>query len=149
MTPNITSFATDNWYWMAAAAASGGMLLWLQIKEGGGLAGLSGAGGLSPALAVQLINKERAQVIDVCEPAEFAAAHVAGAKNVPLGELSGGASPKGLPGNKKLPVVVVCASGVRSAKAVAQIKALGYENVQSLAGGLKAWREANLPVEKS
>ncbi|KGM39907.1 sulfurtransferase [Aquabacterium sp. NJ1] len=134
-----TSYIADNWYWMVAAGASGALLLWQQIKEGGG-------GGLSPALAVQLINKEKAQVIDVCEPAEFAAAHVAGAKNIPLGEIGSG---KGLPGNKKLPLVVVCAAGVRSAKAVTQLKAMGYENVQSLAGGLKAWREANLPIDKA
>ncbi len=135
-----TSYIADNWYWMVAAGASGALLLWQQIKEGGV------SGGLSPALAVQLINKEKAQVIDVCEPAEFTAAHVAGAKNIPLGDIANG---KGLPGNKKLPLVVVCAAGTRSAKAVAQLKALGYENAQSLSGGLKAWREANLPIEKS
>lgn len=135
-----TSYIADNWYWMVAAGASGALLLWQQIKEGGT------TGGLSPAMAVQLINKEKAQVIDVCEPAEFAAAHVAGAKNIPLGEIGNG---KGLPGNKKLPLVVVCAAGTRSAKAVAQLKAMGYENAQPLGGGLKAWREANLPIEKA
>lgn len=138
---NSTSFVTDNWYWMAAAGASGGALLWLQLKEGAGM-----AGGVSPAAAVQLINKERAQVIDVCEAAEFAAGHVAGARNLPMGDLAGG---KGLPGNKKLPLIVVCASGTRSAKAVSQLKTMGYENAQSLAGGLKAWREANLPIDKA
>jgi rhodanese-related sulfurtransferase len=136
---NSTSYIADNWYWIVAAAASGGLILWQQLKEGG-------AGGLTPAQAVQLINKEKAQVIDVCEAAEFAAAHVAGAKNIPLGEVASG---KGLPGNKKLPLVVVCASGVRSAKAVTQLKALGYDNAQSLGGGLKAWREANLPIDKA
>jgi rhodanese-related sulfurtransferase len=137
---NSTSYVADNWYWMVAAAASGGLLLWQQLQQG------LNSGGLSPAQAVQLINRERGQVIDVCEAAEFAAAHVAGAKNVPLGELT---TAKGLPGNKKLPLVVVCASGARSAKAAAQLKAMGYENAQSLAGGLKAWREANLPIEKA
>ena len=136
-----TRFVADNWYWMVAAAASGGMLLWLQIKEGGA------TGGLTPALAVQLINREKGQLIDVSEPAEFAAGHATGARNVPLGEIAAGS--KGLPGNKKLPLVVVCATGARAGKAVAQLKALGYENVQPLAGGLKAWREANLPVEKA
>jgi rhodanese-related sulfurtransferase len=138
---NSTSFVADNWYWMVAAGASGGALLWLQLKEGAGM-----AGGVSPAAAVQLINKERAQVIDVCEATEFAAGHVAGAKNLPMGDLAGG---KGLPGNKKLPLIVVCATGTRSGKAVAQLKAMGHENAQSLAGGLKAWREANLPIEKA
>ena len=37
---------------------------------------------------------------------------------------------------------------MRSGRAVAIARKLGYENAQSLAGGLKAWREANLPVER-
>ncbi|MEY4765724.1 MAG: hypothetical protein RI907_2397 [Pseudomonadota bacterium] len=135
-----TNFLADNWYWALAAIGSGGMLLWQKFQEGD----LSGA--VSPALAVQLINREKAQVIDVCSPQEFAAGHVAGAKNVPLDQLGEG---KGLPSNKKIPLVVVCASGMRSKKAVAELQKLGYENAQSLAGGLKAWREANLPTEKA
>ena len=104
---NISSFIADNWYWIVAAAASGGMLLWQQVKSGGV------GGGVTPAQAVQLINKQKAQVIDVCEPAEFAAAHVTGAKNIPLGQLGEG---KGLPSNKAIPLVVVCA-GVLTALA--------------------------------
>jgi len=137
---NSTSYITENWYWMVAAAASGGLLLWQQLQQG------MNGGGISTAQAVQMINREKGQVIDVCNADEFAAAHVAGAKNVPLGDL---ATAKGLPGNKKLPLVVVCASGMRSAKAVAQLKTMGYENAHSLAGGLKAWREANLPIDKA
>ena len=48
-----------------------------------------------------------------------------------------------------LPVVVVCASGARATRAVAILKKLGFERAHALAGGLSAWREANLPVEKS
>jgi rhodanese-related sulfurtransferase len=51
--------------------------------------------------------------------------------------------------NKALPVILVCQSGARSSRAVAMVKKLGFENVQSLAGGLGAWRSANLPVEKA
>ena len=137
---NSSSFIAANWYWIVAAAASGGMLLWQQIQAGGA------GGGLTPSQAVQLINKQKAQVIDVCEPAEFAAAHVTGAKNIPLGQLAEG---KGLPSYKAIPLVVVCAAGTRSARAVAQLKKMGYENAQSLSGGLKAWREAHLPTEKA
>ncbi|MGE5452711.1 MAG: rhodanese-like domain-containing protein [Acidobacteriota bacterium] len=132
------SYVTDNWYWIVTAAASGGMLLWQQLKSGGE--------GLSPTEAVMLINREKAQVIDVCETSEFQAGHLVGAKNIPLAELGSG---KGLPGNKTLPLVVVCASGVRSGKAVTQLKAMGYERAQSLKGGLAAWRAANLPIEKA
>jgi rhodanese-related sulfurtransferase len=135
-TPN---FFVNNWIWILAAASSGGLLLWQQIRDSSG-------GSLTPTLAVQMMNKEKAQVIDVCEPTEFAAGHVPGAKNVPLAQIG---EAKGLPSNKQIPLIVVCATGMRSGKAVAQLKKLGHENVQALQGGLKSWREANLPIERS
>jgi rhodanese-related sulfurtransferase len=46
-------------------------------------------------------------------------------------------------------VVLVCPTGARASRAVALMKKAGYENVKTLSGGLSAWREANLPVEKS
>lgn len=137
---NSSSYFADNWYWMVAAGASGALLLWQQIQAG------VNSGGVSPAAAVQLINREKAQVIDVCEASEFAAAHVAGAKSVPLSELATG---KGLPNNKKIPLIVVCATGTRAAKAAGKLREMGHENVQVLGGGLKAWREANLPIDKA
>lgn len=133
-------FIIDNWYLIFIALASGGMLLVPVLKGAAG-------GALTAAAAVQLINREKAVVIDVSEPEEFAAAHVNGAKNVPLGQLE-----ERLPQvvkNKALPLVLVCAKGARAQRAVAVAKKLGYENAQALAGGLKAWREASLPVEKA
>lgn len=123
------------------ALSSGAMLLWPALS--GGVA----AGGLNPSSAVQLMNREKATVIDVCESGEFAAGHIVGAKNIPLGELE--ARLPAVVKNKALPVILVCASGMRSSRAVAIAKKLGYEQAQSLGGGLKAWKEANLPVEKA
>ena len=133
-------FIIDNWYLIFVALASGGMLLWPVLKSASG-------GSLTPARAVQLINREKAVVIDVCEAEEFAAGHVTGAKNVPVSQLE-----ERLPTvvkNKALPVVLVCASGARANRAVGIAKKLGYDNAQAMAGGLKAWREASLPVEKA
>ena len=96
---------------------------------------------------MHLINREKAVVVDVCEPDEFAAGHVNGARNVPLGQLE-----EKLPSvvkNKQLPVVLVCAKGPRAARAEAVARKLGYEKAQALAGGMRAWREAGLPVEKA
>ena len=123
------------------ALASGGMLIWPLIAGG------MNAGALNATGAVQLINREKAVVVDVREPAEFAAGHVTGAKNVPLGELE--AKLPGVMKNKTLPLILVCASGARSGRAAAIAKKLGYEQAQSLGGGLKAWKEANLPIEKA
>ncbi len=135
------TFLVDNWFLILAAVVSGGLLLW-PLVSGGSL-----AGGLKPADAVQLINREKAVVIDVCGAGEFAAGHVVGSRNIPLDQLE-----SQLPGavkNKALPVILVCASGMRSGRAVAIAKKLGYEKATSLEGGMKAWRTANLPVEKS
>jgi rhodanese-related sulfurtransferase len=96
---------------------------------------------------VQLINREKAAVIDVCEASEFAAGHIGSAKNIPLGELESklAAAVK----NKSLPLILVCQSGARSGRAVAIAKKLGYEQAQSLGGGLNSWKTANLPLEKA
>ena len=133
-------FILDNWMILSVALASGGMLLWPVLMGGG-------PGTLSAAGAVQLINREKAVVIDICEASEFATGHVGGAKNVPLNQLE-----DKLPSvvkNKGLPVILVCQSGARSSRALAIAKKLGYDKAQSLSGGLTAWRAANLPVEKS
>jgi rhodanese-related sulfurtransferase len=96
---------------------------------------------------VLLINREKAVVIDVCEPEEFAQGHVVGAKNIPLAQLEA-QLPQAVK-NKSTPVIVVCQVGGRASRGAAQAQKLGYERAQALAGGLKAWREASLPVEKA
>ena len=134
------NFVLDNWYLIFLALASGVMLLLPALKG-------AGAGTLGTAQAVQLINREKAVVIDVCEPEEFAAGHVGGAKNIPLGQLQ-----ERLPQvakNKAVPVILVCDKGARAVRAEAQAKKLGFEKAQALAGGMKAWRDAGLPVEKA
>ena len=95
---------------------------------------------------MRLRNREKAVVIDVCDPQEYAAGHVTGSRSIPLASLDGS---KDLPSNKALPLVVVCASGARASRAVGQLRKAGYENAKVLGGGLKAWREASLPVESS
>lgn len=126
---------------LAVALASGGMLLWPMLN------GMGGGGALSATDAVQLINRHKAVVIDVSEAEEFATSHVRGAKNVPLAQLD--AKLPSVVKNKALPVIMVCPSGVRAGRAAAAAKKLGYEQAQALAGGLKAWKEANLPAEST
>ena len=135
------NFVIENWYLFAAALVSGGLLIWPILTQGT-TAGIK----VSTADAVQLINRERAVLIDISEPAEFAAGHAAGSRSVPLSSLE---ASRDLPKNKSLPLVVVCPNGARAPRAVAVLKKLGFENARALAGGLDAWRAANLPVEKT
>ena len=133
-------FIVDNWMLISIALLSGGMLLW-PIVQG------AAATGLSPALAVQLMNREKAAVVDVSEFSEFAAGHIVGAKNIPVGELETklAAAVK----NKAVPLLLVCQTGARSGRAVGIAQKLGFTQVQTLAGGLVAWRSASLPTEKA
>ncbi len=133
-------FIVDNWMLIAVALSAGGMLLWPVLGRGG-------PGALTPDGAVRLMNREKAVVVDICEPAEYAAGHIVGARNIPLGELEGKLA--AVVKNKATLLILVCQSGARSSRALAIAKKLGFENVQSLAGGLAAWRSANLPVEKT
>ncbi len=133
-------FLIDNWMLFAIALSSGALLMWPALMRGGGGAALT------PTEAVMLINREKAVVIDVCSSQEYAAGHVVGARNIPLDQLE-----RQLPQavkNKATPLVVVCASGMRSNRAVGIARKLGYEKVLNLSGGMGAWRSANLPIEK-
>jgi rhodanese-related sulfurtransferase len=136
----VLEFLIQNWYLVLAAVVSGGLLLWPQLKGGGG------GSSVNTAEAIRLINREKAVLIDVSEPAEFAAGHAGGARNIPLGQLEGS---KDLPSNKALPLVLVCPTGARASRAVSLLRKAGHEKVLSLAGGLRAWRDANLPVDKA
>ncbi|WP_199549791.1 rhodanese-like domain-containing protein [Streptomyces sp. N35] len=84
-------------------------------------------------------------IIDVRGPGEYAAGHVPGALNLPLDSL-----PQLLDDVRaaaaRRELIVVCAAGMRSATACAQLAAAGIE-ARGLEGGTDAWRAAGLPVE--
>ena len=133
-------FLIDNWMLIAVALATSALLVWPVIQGGTAV-------GLNPAAAVQLINRQKAVVVDVSEPAEFAAGHVVGSRHVPLGELD--ARLGEVARDKSQALLMVCATGPRARRAAAAARKLGYTEVQVLAGGLRAWKDANLPVEKA
>lgn len=91
----------------------------------------------------KLKNGKHPLVIDVRQPEEYRSGHIAGAKLIPLGELS--RKMKNLPGNAEL--VCVCASGSRSHSATRTLMDAGY-NVYNMKGGMLSWRRAGFPVKK-
>ena len=134
------NFLLDNWLLVMVALASGGLLVWQTFVKGGG------AGAIGTTEAVRLINRERAVLVDVGEPVEFAAGHAKGSRNIPLAALEGS---KDLPTNKALPLVLLCPTGARAGRAAGLLRKAGHAQAIALAGGLAAWRDAGLPVEKS
>jgi len=135
---NIVKFVTDNVFLIGVALVSGGMLVWPVLRRG------SGGPSVSPQDATLLINRQDALVLDVRTPEEFGKGHILNARNVPLGQLEGRTGE--LQKHKAKPVIV-CEDGVRSGGAAALRKA-GFDKVYTLAGGISAWQQAGLPVEK-
>ena len=81
------------------------------------------------------------QVVDVREPVEHAESHIAGARLIPLGLIEARCGEL----DKSKPVMVMCQAGKRGAAAADKLRALGFQDVRNLEGGLLAWKAAGLP----
>ncbi len=92
-----------------------------------------GAERVDGARARSLVS-EGAALVDVRSPAEFASGHIDGALNVPVDRI---ATLEGQVAKDK-PVVLYCASGMRSARAGALLKNVGYQTVYDL-GSVSRW----------
>ncbi len=135
----VLEFIKQNIFLVGLVVVSGGAFLASLLRRPGGPA-------ISVVDATLLINREDALVLDVRDPAEFAGGHIPEAKNVPLSKL--GERISELAQYKDRPIVVVCASGMRSATACNQLAKAGFTQVKNLDGGMGRWSEANLPLTR-
>jgi len=94
----------------------------------------------------RLASGERLLLIDVRQPEEFAAppGHLPGALNVPLAEVPGRTRDFAA---LRQPVVVVCKTDRRSARAAAELIAAGLQDVAVLRGGTDGWHQQGLGLE--
>ena len=122
------------------ALVAGGMLLWPLLRRS------AGGPWVNTTRAIELINREDALVVDVRDAGEYGAGHILGAKHLPVARIDEGAGE--LAKKKDRPLIVYCDGTERSAKAAAALKCQGFTRVANLSGGLDAWRQAGLPVEK-
>lgn len=97
---------------------------------------------IKAARAVELVTGG-ATLVDVRESTEWRAGHAPGAVHIPLGQITRGARRL----QKGRPVVVVCASGMRSRSGAQQLRDLGYQ-ATSVSGGMAAWRRAGGEVNR-
>jgi rhodanese-related sulfurtransferase len=141
MSPDIMQFVQTNIWLILIAVVSGAMLLWPMIRQT-----FQGGGEVGTLEATQLINRRDAVVLDVREAAEYAAGHLPNAKHIPLGQLA--SRLKELEKFKERPIVITCASGTRSGSALSLLKKNGFKEVVNLKGGIAAWQQASLPLEK-
>lgn len=81
------------------------------------------------------LQEKNKQYIDVRTPGEFKTRNIRGFKNIPLHQLEQKASQL----SKDKEVIVICQSGMRSAKASKILKKLGFTNITNVKGGMSAW----------
>jgi rhodanese-related sulfurtransferase len=139
---NLLKFVTTwpNYMYLAVAIVSGAMLVWPAIRR------TTGGASISTLQATLLINQQNALVLDVREAAEYEKGHVLNARNLAVGEIETRAAE--LEKHKAKPVIVVCDNDNRSDRAAAALRKQGFAQVFSLSGGIGAWRQAGLPLEK-
>ena len=123
------------------ALASGVMLLWpLLVKP------FRAGKEVGPFEAVQLINRNDALVIDLRDTGEYEAGHISGARHLPERQLV-----ERLPELEKFKeraLVVACRSGMRASSAVHVLRRNGFNQAVGLRGGISAWEQAGMPLQK-
>jgi rhodanese-related sulfurtransferase len=123
------------------ALASGAMLLWPLISRPFRVSHEVGA-----IEAVQLINRRDALVLDVRETGDYAAGHIANAKHLPEAQLADRL--KELEKFRARPIVVSCRTGTRAPSVSGMLRKKGFAEAFALRGGIAAWQQASLPLEK-
>lgn len=134
-------FLINNIALVLLALVAGLMLLWPSLNRI-----LSGVRDVSVVEATQMINHRDAVVLDVREDSEYRSGHVPRSRHIPLSQLNRHLSE--LQKLKDRPVVVICRTGSRSGRACAALRKNGLEQVYNLAGGITAWEQANMPMER-
>lgn len=128
---------TQNLILLIMALVSGAALIVPLLREGS-------TSSVTPAQAVMLINRQHAVLVDVRDAAELESGRIASALTIPLGEL--GKRIGELEKYKTRPIIVLCATGNRSAKGAGVLRKAGFAQVFNLDGGIKSWKSAGQPL---
>jgi rhodanese-related sulfurtransferase len=107
---------------------------------------LRGISNVSPVEATNLINHEKAVILDVRENNEYQEGHILNSIHIPLGTLNGRLNE--LEKHKEKPIIISCRSGHRSGNACVTLKKNGFIKVYNLGGGIMAWQNANYPLTR-
>lgn len=124
------------------ALASGAMLLWPLVSRP-----FRTSHEVGTFEAVQLINRRDALVLDVRDTGDYAAGHIASARHVPEAQVADRI--KELEKYRTRPIIVTCRAGSRAPGVSGMLRKKGFGEVFALRGGIAAWQQANLPLEKS
>ncbi len=100
---------------------------------------------ISPQEAFEQAQRGEAVLIDVREDAEFRQGHARGARHLSKGVIEVEIEEQVADPNQA--IIAYCGGGSRSALVADNLQKMGYTNVRSMAGGMRAWNEAGLPTE--
>ncbi len=115
-----------------------GVILVFEIKAKAGNAKV-----IDTQMAIEWINRHEAVVIDIRDKEAFRKGHIINAQSVEPAHVL-----EKLEFYKNKPLIVVCAQGISAQKTAALLKKEGLEQVAILKGGIQAWVDADLPLEK-
>ncbi len=121
--------------------ASGLMLLWPYVQRR-----LGPAKEIGTLELTRLLNDKNTLVLDVREVKEVETGRIPNAMHIPASQLASRGSE--LAKMTSRPVVAYCARGNRSAMAARSLAKLGFTEVYNLRGGINAWRQAGLPIQR-
>jgi rhodanese-related sulfurtransferase len=134
----ILEFAVSHYILVSLFAALMIALIVLESRRGGQK--------VSAQVAVSLINRDEAIVVDIRDRKDFNEGRITGAINIPLSGLKSRVSE--LKKHEGKQIIVADKAGQHSATAVKQLKEEGFTNVVRLNGGIADWRGSNLPLVK-
>ncbi len=138
---DLIPFLLQHWALSLTFVVVLGLIIFEERRSsGGGMA-------VAPAVAVNLINREKAAVVDLRTADEFKNGHIVDAINLPMTDLE--SKFKSLDKYKERHLLLICPLNKSATLMMAKLRKAGFTKVQLLAGGIGAWTRANLPLVKS
>ncbi|MEI6458609.1 MAG: rhodanese-like domain-containing protein [Pseudomonadota bacterium] len=137
----IVLYASHHWVLLPLTLAAAIVVLVLETR-----ARTANFASIGPMETVRLLNSG-GLLIDIRAQEAFAAGHIPNARNLPGSAIVEGA--KAIERFKDKPVIAYCDTGMTAGAAARHLGRLGFNKAYNLRGGLAAWRQENLPVEKA
>lgn len=134
----ITDFVVRHWELTAAFAVVLIAYLFFELRE------RSSSCEISVEQTIEMYNHQHGVLLDIRDSAAYNTGHILGAINIERTELE--AKLKQLNKYNQKPIIVICNTGSSAPKTVKLLHENGFAQAYSLAGGMGAWRSANLPV---
>lgn len=137
----VGEFVVQNLWLVALFVASGFMLIWPELSKL-----IGGPNEIGTLEATRLMNQGSTLVLDVGDEKDYAAGHLPRARHIPARDL--GSRLEEISRYKEKAVIVSARANAQATAAVRALKRAGFTTVYQLKGGIAAWQQASLPVEK-